>query len=125
MPSRIQRQRTKGWRLADHSDNAVIVSRPTKWGNPYRAIRGTVYGPARPVEGGELVAFSTFAPARDAVAAAVEYYRRDIDCGIRSWLTTAMIRDALAGKDLVCWCPLDQPCHGDVLLQIAAEAAHA
>ena len=23
------------------------------------------------------------------------------------------------GKDLVCWCPLDQPCHADVLLEVA------
>lgn len=22
-------------------------------------------------------------------------------------------------KDLACWCPLDQPCHADVLLEIA------
>jgi hypothetical protein len=25
----------------------------------------------------------------------------------------------LAGKDLACWCPLDQPCHADVLLELA------
>lgn len=25
----------------------------------------------------------------------------------------------LRGKDLVCWCPLDQPCHADLLLEIA------
>lgn len=25
----------------------------------------------------------------------------------------------LAGKDLICWCPLDEPCHADVLLQYA------
>ena len=25
----------------------------------------------------------------------------------------------LVGKDLACWCPLDQPCHADVLLEIA------
>lgn len=23
------------------------------------------------------------------------------------------------GKDLACFCPLDQPCHADVLLEIA------
>lgn len=27
--------------------------------------------------------------------------------------------DELAGKDLVCWCPLDKPCHADVLLRLA------
>lgn len=25
----------------------------------------------------------------------------------------------LAGRDLACWCPLDFPCHGDVLLELA------
>ena len=29
------------------------------------------------------------------------------------------IRADLAGKDLACWCPLDQLCHADLLLQIA------
>ena len=28
-------------------------------------------------------------------------------------------RAELAGKNLACWCPLDQPCHADVLLEIA------
>lgn len=27
--------------------------------------------------------------------------------------------EELRGKDLLCWCPLDQPCHADVLLEIA------
>jgi hypothetical protein len=29
------------------------------------------------------------------------------------------IREELAGKDLACWCPLDQHCHADVLLELA------
>ena len=29
------------------------------------------------------------------------------------------IRKELAGSDLACWCPLGQPCHADVLLEIA------
>jgi len=29
------------------------------------------------------------------------------------------IRKLLGGRDLVCWCPLDKPCHADVLLEIA------
>jgi hypothetical protein len=24
----------------------------------------------------------------------------------------------LRGRDLACWCPLDEPCHADVLLEI-------
>jgi hypothetical protein len=31
----------------------------------------------------------------------------------------AALRRDLAGKDLACWCPFDQPCHADVLLEMA------
>ncbi len=34
--------------------------------------------------------------------------------------TVEMIRAELAGHDLSCWCPLDSPCHGDVLLELCA-----
>lgn len=34
------------------------------------------------------------------------------------------IRAELRGHDLACWCPLDQPCHADVLLEIANQEAH-
>ena len=36
---------------------------------------------------------------------------------------TADIQADLAGRDLACWCPLDQPCHADVLLDIANPGA--
>src|SRR5689334_17686838 len=32
-------------------------------------------------------------------------------------------RAELAGRDLACWCPLDQPCHADLLLTIASTPA--
>jgi hypothetical protein len=31
----------------------------------------------------------------------------------------ATLEQDLTGKDLACWCPLDQPCHADVLLELA------
>lgn len=31
----------------------------------------------------------------------------------------------LIGKNLACWCPLDQPCHADVLLKIVAGIGEA
>lgn len=37
----------------------------------------------------------------------------------RAPFTTEEIRTNLAGADLACWCPLDQPCHADVLLELA------
>jgi Domain of unknown function (DUF4326) len=37
-------------------------------------------------------------------------------------LTTPGLLDAaraeLAGRDLACWCPLDSPCHADVLIEL-------
>jgi hypothetical protein len=36
-------------------------------------------------------------------------------------ITAAKVRRALAGRDVVCTCSLDVPCHGDTLLALAAE----
>lgn len=33
--------------------------------------------------------------------------------------TLERIRTELRGHDLACWCPLGQPCHADVLLELA------
>jgi hypothetical protein len=52
-------------------------------------------------------------------AAVVAIYRYRVDTPA----TRAKIRRHLAGKDLACWCPLDQPCHADVLLEIANQKA--
>jgi hypothetical protein len=32
---------------------------------------------------------------------------------------TLAASDELRGHDLACWCRLDHPCHGDVLLELA------
>lgn len=92
-PQRIQRRRVKGWKMPA---GAVYVGRPTKWGNPFKI------GPS------------------DNDAAVVMYER---------WLTItpegrqiiAAVKRELRGKDLACWCRLDQECHADVLLRIANE----
>lgn len=47
---------------------------------------------------------------------AVSRYRRWVEWkGLEMLPFTA----PLVGKTLVCWCPLDQPCHADVLLELA------
>jgi hypothetical protein len=106
MPTRIQRQRTKGWRMG----SAIYVGRPTKWGNPF--IVGRSYAIAEddmsPVDGGETAEISC---ADDAV----EAYRG----WIGSWFCDDLDPAELRGRDLCCWCPLDQPCHADVLLELA------
>jgi hypothetical protein len=44
----------------------------------------------------------------------------------RHWLlsdagreTREAARHELRGKDLACWCPINKPCHADVLLEVA------
>lgn len=97
---RMQRQRTKGWRMPK---GAVYVGRPTRWGNPYRIPALT---------------------ADQAVRAYRIVLTYDPDHGLW-WLNIAgrfpqfFSLEPLRGKDLVCWCPLDQPCHADVLLELA------
>jgi hypothetical protein len=98
-PQRIQRKRTRGWRMPE---GAVYVGRPSKWGNPYTAPS---------------------CPRSEAVA----LFRDMLDrapLGNGHWgrvgeTVQETIRRELVGKDLACWCPLDQPCHADVLLELA------
>lgn len=71
-----------------------MVSRPTKWGNPYPLSLG------RPE--------------------AVRRHRDDLVAG-RLAVTVDGVRRELRGKDLACYCPLDGPCHADTLIEIANE----
>jgi hypothetical protein len=68
---------------------AVYVGRPSKWGNPW-----------------------------------TRSYSAPIDPCIRFACETVPLWPAgweaeLRGKDLVCWCALDAPCHADLLLELA------
>jgi hypothetical protein len=89
MPERVQLSRKKGWRKPE---NTKVVSRPSLFGNPYEVVNGDR---ARAVRSFELHAV-----------------------GVTPF-TDRTIKAELAGKNLACWCPLDQPCHADVLLRIA------
>lgn len=113
-PQRIQRRRTPGWRMPD----AVYVGRGSKWGNPYRAMKWR--GKWAVVEQkSSMKLLDTFDTKAEAHAEAVRKYRELLQ--EKPWYapTEAEIRDALAGRDLARWCPLDMPCHADVLLDIA------
>lgn len=89
-------------------DGAVYVGRPGRWGNPFR-IGGHIGYPYDVALQANYV--------RNA-AHAVELFRAY--ARITSGYELA-VRHELAGKHLVCWCPVDQPCHADVLLEIANE----
>jgi hypothetical protein len=49
---------------------------------------------------------------------AVRRYREDLFAG-RLLVTIEDTRRELRGRDLACYCPLDEPCHADVLLAVA------
>ncbi len=111
-PQRIQLRRTKGWRKPE---GAVVVARPTKWGNPYTVAGARDAG----YEG-------TDAELRDFC---VEMFRRWLRNPRAEWSDLSAVERAewiqihaarlLRGADLACWCPLDQPCHADVLIEVA------
>lgn len=102
IPIRVQLSRKKGWRMPQ---NTVRVARPGKWGNPFKVGESVHRGPMYSGRD-ELV--------RDT-AHAVRLYRK--------WLFTQRqaghLIAELRGKNLACWCKLDQPCHADVLLELA------
>ena len=84
---RIQRKRSKGWKMPK---DAVYVGRPTKYGNPYRME--------------------------------IDGSREEVVGKYRVWLAEKLeenqnFLDPLKGKDLACWCPLNKPCHADVILE--------
>lgn len=108
-PKRIQMSRQKPWR-AENPD-AVIVARPSKWGNPFTMEWAKSYWDGYRVN------------LREAV---VSSFRTDVEFEVRpDYPNREAIRAELAGRDLACWCPLDQPCHADVLLELANSTSPA
>ena len=113
---RIQWRCTRGWR--SHA-NAVYVGRPSLWAGPLRVHRlGSTWAVTTARGDSPLIKTRT---RREAHATAVALYRELLEADERPWWFNARREDvaALAGKDLMCWCPPDLPCHGDVLLAIA------
>lgn len=79
---------------------ARSVAAPTKWGNPYRPDQ------------------------RGMVANAIAAWRYAVHLDEHPDLARAA-RAELRGLDLACWCPLDLPCHADVLLACVRSAGSA
>jgi hypothetical protein len=117
-PVRIQRKRTKGWRMPE---GAIYVGRPSKWGNLFIAPDPAVaVGAYRRW----LTTRDTFwvAGQDDGLALAGSGLAGSGRVGFRRLNLPYLLPD-LRGKDLACWCPLDQPCHADVLLELANGSA--
>ena len=79
-------------------ENTVAVCRPGKWGNPFRVGDGLHH----------------------TAQQCVDSYRRWMETG-ESYVHDDAPPDPseLRGKNLACFCPLDKPCHADVLLDLA------
>ena len=101
-PKRIQRQRTKGWRMPP---NTVYVGRPSKWGNPF--VANLTMG-----QGGKLL------------------NKQEVVAWFEKWMTSPILQSEfrikikdvkreLKGKNLACWCKTYELCHADILLEIA------
>lgn len=95
-PARLQLSRRRGFNLqalslTTNGLEAVRVCRPSKWGNPFPVS-----------EWGRDIAIAKY---RKELA-------RLIDFG-------ALDPNELRGKNLACFCKLDEACHADVLLEIA------
>lgn len=125
-PKRIQLRRTKGWRKPE---GVVVVSRPSRWGNPWRIRHADDRWEIveRDPELGET-AIEYAGNATEARAAAVAVFRAVMFGGVGerpAYPSAAEVRAELAGRHLACWCPLVDaeghpvPCHADVLLEIA------
>ena len=107
MPKRIQCKRTKGWRMPE---GAVYVGRPTLWGNPFATAD-------------EFREWLEEFRRRDVLNSPSRYSGSVLDSRAVELLISLPFE--LRGKDLACWCPLDDEhgnrfsCHADVLLELA------
>ncbi len=85
-PRRLQRTR-----IRPLPAGAVCVTRPGRWGNPYRV-------------------------EKHGQSEAVALFRQHV---LGDAALLAAVRRELRGRDLACWCKPGEPCHADVLLELA------
>jgi hypothetical protein len=89
-PVRFQRSRKAGWRKPP---GGICCDRSSRWGNPFD---WRIYGRLEAVYRFETALINKDLPF-------------DID----------VVQRDLRGKPLGCFCPLEEPCHADVLLRYA------
>jgi hypothetical protein len=104
VPIRVQLSRRQGWRMPP---NTVKVSRPTKWGNPFRVTEERTQSEC-------VMAFSLWFRNESTHAGMADQ---------RQWVLDHL--HELRGKNLACWCRPGTPCHADVLLKMANEGGAA
>ena len=115
-PVRVQRKRTKGYKMPP---NTKSVTRPGKFGNPYKIGMHNVWDIKDLKTGKSLKNYliekngeNKYHDVEDVLLA----YRQKISA---SQAMQRLIKHYLKGKNLACFCPLDKPCHADILLEVA------
>lgn len=123
-PVRVQLRRTKGWRIPP---NTVKVDRTTAFGNLSACMRPRHCTKA-PCSSCPSTTYCCVDRYREFVVSGLEgrpsiggTFNVLVDALNGYPYRTRLIKrlPELRGKNLACWCPLDQPCHADVLLELA------
>ena len=96
-PQRVQLKRSAGWKMPA---NTLKVDRTTRWGNPFTIVE--------------------CGSAAIAVAQHGRWMRGEIAApgGVEP-PSNDLLRVALGGHNLACWCALNGPCHADLLITLA------
>jgi hypothetical protein len=101
-PVRIHRSRAEGAKMISPNGLPVkYVGRPNKWGNPFKICH---------LMNKEQCAYNFRDWIEGKSWGRYMQHRRE-----------EMLRclPELRGKNLACWCKLSEPCHADVLLELA------
>lgn len=110
--NRIKRSRRKGWKMPE---NTVFVGRPSKWGNPFRVGYLVTNDWFDIFDDLDVLQYFTRNNEVKTNEEAVYLYEKYLSYD----LSEEGVLDELKGKNLACWCSLDEKCHADVLLKIA------
>lgn len=110
MPKRIQRRRTKGWRMPP---GAVYVGRPTIYGNPWVGPDAVEAYRRFIVDVLNGVLYADWAERNLDVKLT---FRRPIEAW-RQLRGMLMPRSQLTFNP-ACWCGPDKACHGDIFIEM-------
>lgn len=100
IPRRIQRDRSKGWRMPE---NTVYVGNGSSWasGSRWRDLLEDGYD------------------RKTAHQVAMEAFEDNLAMNDWEYPSASAIVSGLRGKNLACWCQLQYGCHADLLLKAA------
>ncbi len=133
-PVRIQMKRTRGFNLQQHSKSingleCVVVSRPTKFGNPFMIDGDMIYVDAwhrRKILSRWVLYYQD---GGHTVEEVVELFKNGFLTNRIGYDSEPEIKErfkimkenvkALRGKNLACYCKIGDCCHADFLLKVA------